>query len=67
MKLTKDKQFKKELKELLKKFDCEIMLEECGRNWDVDYKIVVDFNWDIDKEESPTESIDFGTYIDTGI
>tara|TARA_R110002051_G_C8407725_1_gene449609 strand:+ start:44 stop:250 length:207 start_codon:yes stop_codon:yes gene_type:complete len=60
----KQQEFKKELIKLLSKFDAEICLEECGRDWDTDNKIVVDFRWDTSKEKSPTDSIDFGHYID---
>lgn len=37
--------FELELKALLVKFDCELCIEDFGRNWDMDDKIVVDFQW----------------------
>lgn len=40
--------FKKELKELLVKFDAELIIEDFGRDWSPDEKIVVNFNWDED-------------------
>lgn len=44
----KVEQFKKELKALLVKFDAELAIEEFGRDWSSDEKIVVNFNWDED-------------------
>jgi hypothetical protein len=44
--LEKQQNFKKELKQLLKKYGAEISLEDFGRNYDVDNKIVVDFEFD---------------------
>ncbi len=46
----KDKveQFKKELKELLAKYDAELTIEDFGRDWSSDEKMVVTFNWDED-------------------
>ena len=46
----KDKveQFQKELKALLDKYDAELTLEDFGRNWTTDEKIVVNFSWDED-------------------
>ena len=44
----KVEQFKKELKALLVKFDAELILEDFGRDWATDEKIVVNFNWDED-------------------
>lgn len=41
-------QFKKELKALLVKFDAELIVEDFGRDWSHDEKIVVNFNWDED-------------------
>lgn len=57
--MEKDKQFHKELKELLKKFDAEIMIEEFGTGNNI---IVVDFNWDIDKEDKATPQLRLGTW-----
>lgn len=44
--------FYEELKSLLLKYDAELCLENFGRNWGSDYKIVVDFNYDKTLEES---------------
>ena len=44
----KVEQFKKELKALLVKFDAELIVEDFGRDWSSDEKIVVNFNWDED-------------------
>jgi hypothetical protein len=42
----KQQTFNTELKALLVKFDAELTIENFGRNWSDDMKIVVDFNWD---------------------
>jgi len=42
----KVEQFKTELKALLVKFDAELIVEDFGRDWSSDKKIVVNFNWD---------------------
>lgn len=42
----KQKQFYKELKELLVKYKAELTMEEFGRNYSEDWKIVVDFEFD---------------------
>ena len=44
----KVEQFKKELKALLVTFDAELIVEDFGRDWSADEKIVVNFNWDED-------------------
>ena len=44
----KVEQFKKELKALLVKFDAELIVEDFGRDWSSDEKIVINFNWDED-------------------
>ena len=43
----KDKveQFQKELKSLLSKYDAELTIEDFGRDWSSDEKIVVNFAW----------------------
>lgn len=38
-------EFKSELSALLKKYKAEIMLEDFGRDWSVNNKIVVDFEY----------------------
>ena len=45
---TTDKQqsFYKELKALLVKYDAELIIEDFGRNWMSDEKIVVNFKYD---------------------
>ena len=60
--MEKDKQFHKELKELLKKFDAEISIEDFGTGWSEDNKIVVDFNWDVEKEDKATPQLILGTW-----
>jgi hypothetical protein len=42
----KQQEFHKELKSLLRKFDAELTLEDFGRNWSEDWKIVVNFKFD---------------------
>jgi hypothetical protein len=42
----KQQAFHTELKALLVKFDAELTIENFGRNWGDNDKIVVDFNWD---------------------
>ena len=42
----KQQEFYKELKQLLLKYDAEIMIEDFGRNYVSDNKIVVDFRYD---------------------
>lgn len=44
----KKEAFKKELQALLVKFDAELIIEDFGRDWSSDEKIVVNFNWDED-------------------
>lgn len=44
--VEKQQQFEKELKELLKKFNASMEIEDFGRNYFEDNKIVVDFNFD---------------------
>lgn len=59
--------FHKELKELLLKYDAEIMLESepSVRPYGLDeYKIVVEFNYDLDRDNEYTESIDLGSFED---
>ena len=51
----KSEQFKKELKALLVKFDVELAVEDFGRDWCSNEKIVAHFNWD-DDLASRTES-----------
>lgn len=40
----KAEQFKKELKGLLAKYDAELVIEDFGRDWSSDEKIVVNFS-----------------------
>ena len=44
----KAEQFKKELKGLLVKYGAEIAMEDFGKEWSPDEKIVVNFSWDED-------------------
>lgn len=55
----KDKveQFKKELKELLAKYDAELTIEDFGRDWSSDEKMVVIFNWDDDLANRTNDGI----------
>ncbi len=62
--MTKDLQFYKELKELLKKYDAEIAIEDFGSGWSKDNKIVVDFNWKPDIEKDSTDQLVIGTWED---
>ena len=58
-KVKRDTQFHKELKELLRKFDAELMIEDFGTGWSEDKKTVVDFNW---TEEQGTSQLVLGTW-----
>jgi hypothetical protein len=44
--VEKQQSFYKELKALLVKYDAELTIEDFGRNWQTDEKIVVDFKYD---------------------
>lgn len=44
--LERQKEFHKELKDLLRKYKAEIMIEDFGRNYVSDNKLVVDFDYD---------------------
>ena len=44
----KQQQFKTDIKALLLKYKAELTIENFGRNWSDDYKLVVDFEWDKD-------------------
>ena len=69
--LDKQKEFHKELKELLKKYKAEIMIEDFGRDYVTDNKIVVDFEFDESFfEEHDTSIIPqliLGTYEDGSV
>lgn len=66
----KDKQerFHKELKLLLKKYNAEINIEDFGRDYAVDAKIVIDFHWDKDLynriEDGIVPQLVIGSYLD---
>ena len=63
--MKKQEQFHKELKDLLKKFNAEMMLEDFSKNyWHEELKIVVNFYWDSKKEDEPTPQLVIGTYED---
>ena len=63
--MKKQEQFHKELKELLKKFNAEIVIEDFSYNaWCEDNKIVVDFYWDSENEDEPTPQLVLGIYED---
>ena len=55
----KDKveQFQKELKTLLAKYDAEIAMEDFGKEWSPDEKIVVNFSWDEDLANRTNDGI----------
>ena len=55
----KDKveQFQKELKALLAKYDAELTIEDFGRDWSSDEKIVVCFSWDEDLANRTNDGI----------
>jgi hypothetical protein len=55
----KDKveQFQKELKSLLAKYDAELEIQDFGRNWSTDKKIVVTFAWDEDLSNRTNDGI----------
>lgn len=55
----KDKveQFQKELKSLLVKYDAELTIEDFGKNWSSDEKIVVNFIWDEDLANRTNDGI----------
>lgn len=65
----KDKieQFHKELKSLLLKYDAELCIENFGKGWSVDEKIVVSFNWDKDLANKVNsgivENLIIGTFL----
>ena len=44
--VEKQQSFYSELKALLVKYDAELTIEDFGRNWQTDEKIVVDFKYD---------------------
>ena len=44
--VEKQQSFYSELKALLIKYDAELTIEDFGRNWQSDEKIVVDFKYD---------------------
>lgn len=53
----KAEQFQKELKALLSKYDAELIIEDFGRNWSTDEKIVVTFAWDEDLSNRTNDGI----------
>jgi len=53
--------FLTELAELLKKHRVEIELEECGSGYNVDHRIIADFERE---EEGTPDTIHFGNFID---
>jgi hypothetical protein len=55
----KDKveQFQKEFKLLLAKYDAEIEIQDFGRNWSTDEKIVVTFAWDKELSDKVNDGI----------
>ena len=53
----KVEQFQKELKALLAKYDAELTIEDFGRDWSSDEKIVVNFSWDEDLSNRTNDGI----------
>ncbi len=55
----KDKvgQFQKEFKALLAKYDAEIEIQDFGRDWSTDEKIVVTFAWDKELSDKVNDGI----------
>ena len=55
----KDKveQFKKELMELLAKYDAELVIEDFGKEWSSDEMMVVNFRWDEDLANRTNDGI----------
>ena len=53
----KVEQFQKELKALLAKYDAELTIEDFGREWSPDEKIVVNFSWDEDLSNRTNDGI----------
>ena len=53
----KAEQFKKELKGLLVKYGAEIAMEDFGKEWSPDEKIVVNFSWDEDLANRTNDGI----------
>ena len=53
----KVEQFQKELKALLAKYDAEIAIEDFGKEWSPDEKIVVNFSWDEDLANRTNDGI----------
>jgi predicted lipoprotein with Yx(FWY)xxD motif len=53
----KAEQFQKEFKALLAKYDAEIEIQDFGRNWSTDEKIVVTFAWDKELSDKVNDGI----------
>lgn len=53
----KVEQFQKELKALLAKYDAELTIEDFGKDWSSDAKIVVNFSWDEDLANRTNDGI----------
>ena len=67
---AKEKQelFYSELNELLHKYGAEIRLEEIGRGYSLDYKILVEFNFDETLEDTGiVPDLDLGRFADGSI
>ena len=54
---NKVEQFQKELKLLLAKYDAEIAIEDFGKEWSPDEKIVINFSWDEDLANRTNDGI----------
>ncbi len=55
--MDKVEQFKKELMELLVKYDAELAIEDFGKEWSPDEKILVNFSWDEDLANRTNDGI----------
>ena len=53
----KVEQFKKELRELLVKYDAELAIEDFGKEWSPDEMMVVNFRWDEDLANRTSDGI----------
>lgn len=53
----KAEQFQKEFRDLLAKYDAELTIENFGRDWNSDEKIVVNFAWDEDLSNRTNDGI----------
>jgi hypothetical protein len=61
----KQEQFLKEIKDVLKKYNAEISLEDFGYGYSQDFKIVIDFDFDDSLEDTGiVPQIKIGSFLD---